>query len=550
MGLADLFRSLKAAGSRTEKGVSVDLEEALPAEEPASLTDAHINGDRQLEQVEQLLKSGKFDHVLYCNQLDTPLGPEEAVLHYLEHGERAGLKASFDFDAAYYLARNEDLVHVDNLFLHYVNHGHHEGRKAHPFPGVVEGLRKLDPKRETVVLVLHETSRSGAPILGWNICTHLRRDLSYNVVVISLRGGGDLENLFRGDASFFVAPNSTELMQADQIEWMSAIIAQVAQPKYAIVNCAEAHSFGTSLKSMGVPVVALIHEFATYFSPANDFERFYSDVDAVVFSADLVRKSSAEKFPILKTRERVLIIPQGVSLVPPDGHASRLVAPGLSSAGELLRWRSVPADFNVIGIGAVGWRKGVDLFVGVAAILKAQYPNVRAQFAWVGGRLPNYEEIAGYLAEQIKRANVADTVVFLPETADLRGFYENANAFLLSSRLDPLPNVAIDAMTLGIPVVCFDEASGIAELLKTQNDLNFLVVPYLDVSSAAGVLAKLALNRELLESTKTATMKIARERFDMRSYVAKLDCLGSHAAVANKGNGELAEGITKPTRQS
>ncbi len=168
----------------------------------------------------------------------------------------------------------------------------------------------------------------------------------------------------------------------------------------------------------------------------------------------------------------------------------------------------------------------------------------------MGGRLPNYEEIAGYLREQIKRANVADTVVFLPETADLHSFYESANAFLLSSRLDPLPNVAIDAMTLGIPVVCFDAASGIAELLKAQNDLNFLVVPYLDVSSAAGVLAQLASDRALLESTKTSTMKLARERFDMRSYVAKLDCLGSDAALTKKGNGELVEGITKPARQS
>ncbi len=58
-----------------------------------------------------------------------------------------------------------------------------------------------------------------------------------------------------------------------------------------------------------------------------------------------------------------------------------------------------------------------------------------------------------------------DTVSIVDAIPDLEPIYRLADLFLLSSRLDPLPNVAIDAALRGIPVVCFEGATGIADLL-------------------------------------------------------------------------------------
>ena len=40
----------------------------------------------------------------------------------------------------------------------------------------------------------------------------------------------------------------------------------------------------------------------------------------------------------------------------------------------------------------------------------------------------------------------------------------------MTSRLDPLPNVGIDAMNESTPVHCFDNACGIADILKKIKD--------------------------------------------------------------------------------
>ena len=57
-----------------------------------------------------------------------------------------------------------------------------------PFPGSVVHCESLiNPRRETVMVLLHEASRSGAPILGWNIINELKID--HNVVAVVLKTG-------------------------------------------------------------------------------------------------------------------------------------------------------------------------------------------------------------------------------------------------------------------------------------------------------------------------------------------------------------------------
>ena len=54
--------------------------------------------------------------------------------------------------------------------------------------------------------------------------------------------------------------------------------------------------------------------------------------------------------------------------------------------------------------------------------------------------------------------------------------------FYLASRLDPLPNVTIDAAMRGLPVICFEGASGMAEILKGNPTASNTVVPHLDAT--------------------------------------------------------------------
>jgi glycosyltransferase involved in cell wall biosynthesis len=115
-------------------------------------------------------------------------------------------------------------------------------------------------------------------------------------------------------------------------------------------------------------------------------------------------------------------------------------------------------------------------------------------FVWLGdGYLPDSDvAYSVYLRDQINRSDLRDTVEILDAVADPEPIYSSADLFLLSSRLDPLPNVAIEAAMRALPVVCFDGASGIAELLAQNQATRDLVVPYLDCDAAARLVNQLA----------------------------------------------------------
>ena len=135
-----------------------------------------------------------------------------------------------------------------------------------------------------------------------------------------------------------------------------------------------------------------------------------------------------------------------------------------------------------------------------------------------------------YLKEQVARSSLEDCVHIVDEVTDLDPFYALADIFFLSSRLDPLPNVAIDAAHCGIPIVCFRGASGISDLMLPEPKLASGVVDYLDIDGAAQAIGHLLLDQAARSCTAAATSRFGQERFDMDKYVANLDRIGMRAA--------------------
>ena len=101
----------------------------------------------------------------------------------------------------------------------------------------------------------------------------------------------------------------------------------------------------------------------------------------------------------------------------------------------------------------------------------------------------------------------------------------------MTSRLDPLPNVAIDALSEGTPVHCFDKASGIAYLLSDNIDLkNYLIAPYMDTHRMSLQVCELLENSNIYQKTSTLCKKEADATFNMDNYIERLKNLGNKAA--------------------
>jgi len=426
------------------------------------------------------------------------------------------------FDPDFYLKLYPDvreLFHGDP-YEHFIAYGKAEGRLGYPPPFVHNGdFEKLNPLRENVLVVSHDASTTGAPVLSLNIVLELKA--KYNVIVLILKGGSLSDDL-QAAADIVVGPFGSQSrivvpLQIDRLLSRCKI-------RFAIVNSIEARAVLPELARHYVPSVALIHEFASYTRPRNAIEDAIFWASETVFSADIVRDNAIAAFPELSLH-LPSVIPQGRcthALTSPDETSSKNEETRIQN---IFRPKGWPADTPVVlGVGSVHIRKGVDLFVACAARV-AQ--TKRCRFIWIGtGYEPDQDlGFSVYLEDQIARAGLSDCFAFMSETSRIDFAYEKADVLVVSSRLDPLPNVSIDAVSRGLPIVCFDKATGIADILRKNGLAQECVAPFLDVERLAMRVLAFLENPDLRGSVMTRLKDIAQKTFNMVSYVEQIEKL-------------------------
>lgn len=448
------------------------------------------------------------------------------------------------FDEDFYLKTYPD-VRASGLdaYHHYVHHGQAEGRLGCPPKLVLEpGVRPIDESRKAVLIVSHDASRTGAPILSLNIARELQK--RFNVVVLLL-GGGGLASEFRWAASWVVmaAGARSSNTEADRT---IAELCSLHVFQFAIVNTIESRIVLKPLTRSSVPTVGLIHEFAAYTRPRGAFPFAAGWSTKIVFSTRITRDNALSEYPEF-VGQPWPILPQGRCDPLP------IEIDPVIKAGEAAKIRRIlrpDADAErtqivVIGAGSVQYRKGVDLFLECAAHVIQSPIGRNCQFVWVGhGYDPEHDiGYSVYLAEQIRRAGLERHVTFMPETPQIDDVYGLADMLLLSSRLDPLPNVAIDAMFHGLPVVCFAEASGIADALVDSGLADECVAPYQDAAAMARLVLSLAESPERRGQIGKRLQRAAQEKFNMGAYVSELEALAEQARHQMADEIESAETI-------
>jgi len=486
--------------------------------------------------------SGLFDAQGYAARLKAP--DIDAVMHYVLVGEQMGITPSSSFDPVYYSERYPDIVRARQSPLgHYLLYGRSEGRRPVSVAAQLTfHSSSQDGGRETVLIVAHQASRTGASILAYNLAKRLRS--RYNVVALLL-AGGELVAHFRDCCSTVIGPLSYDDWHPVEAAYLVKRMLAEYRISYALVNSIDSRIVLHPLASQLVPSVALVHEFPSHLRTRGEMGRALEGIPHIVFSAEVVAKEARRDWPGLENR-KIHVLPQGPSDLPPGGNIE-----ALHRQEESLRRTMRPPGFEeglvVLGCGTVYTRKGVDLFLSCASAVAALNPRRPVRFVWIGRTLPA-ETDGGYsksLSEQIERSGAQDFVAIVDEVSDLEPAYASSDIFFLSSRLDPLPNVAIDSALRGKPVICFEDSGGIGEVLKADPATRMSVVPYLDVQAAARLIAGLANDDVARNELGAATRNLARKAFDMERYVNELDQLGIDSARIMRQRAEDFETICK-----
>jgi glycosyltransferase involved in cell wall biosynthesis len=384
----------------------------------------------------------------------------------------------------------------------------------------------LDEKKPTILVVSHDATRSGAPVLALNLIAAFSE--RYNVVCLAL-GGGELTENFRAAVVSLYQVDRNQLSD-EELDSVVNKIASQYKLAFAIANSVESRRSLRALKALAIPTVSLIHEFSSNTRPRAAIRDVLILSTKTVFSTKLTLQNAIADF-WLYPGASIRIAPQGKCVIPPGA------GDALRSSDERewllanLRPLGSDGDFLVLGVGNIELRKGVDLFIRCAAVVAKQQLKRRFRFIWIGGGFDPDRELAYsvYLSDQIQRAGLESEVTILRATSQLEVAYEVADLLLLPSRLDPLPNVAIDALTRGLPVVCFAHTTGIADFLIDIGLKEYCVAEYLDTNDLARKVLALAAKPELRTEVAERSRSGAMHEFDMKTYVSRLEGIAIEA---------------------
>ncbi len=388
----------------------------------------------------------------------------------------------------------------------------------------VDAMASARPRQKkfesTVMVVSHDATRTGAPILALNLVKELSK--RHNVVSVIL-GGGALADEFATQSVELLELNRLN-MQQEKITRKIAELCTRYEVSAGFVNSVESRSALPALKSAGVPSVALLHEFAAYTRPLSAFPDVFTYADQVVFSTDITLEN-AQTQTGYELPVNVHVLPQGkcetrVAGTTPDETE-------LAWLDRVLRPNGSNDDtFVVIGAGAIELRKGVDLFIEVANRIISGSGGGRFRFVWFGhGYDPIRDAYCSALADQIERAGIQAHLKIVRSTTEIEHVYRTADLMLLSSRLDPLPNVAIDMLMAGKPLVCFERTTGIAALLDSAGLKDACVASFLDTTEMAEKIRALAEDPALLAQVVEKSRTLAEETFDFAAYARRLETL-------------------------
>lgn len=438
--------------------------------------------------------------------------------------------STVDFDPEFYISQYPDIAAAGiDPYRHFVFYGRREGRVGEsPRLESADQILALDPRKETIIVVSHEASRTGAPVLSLNLVMAFKQ--KYNVITMLL-GGGELEDEFAVEGTVVIkSPGLRHSL--DHARLLIDKISALKAIRFAIINSIESRVVLKALASNFIPTVTLIHEFPAYIRPKSAFVEAMFWSTSTVFSSSVIHQSALREFPHL-SESPVHILPQGRCDITFAGKARKSddeVEQALRDHFKLLKKGGKQI---ILGAGMIQLRKGVDLFIDCATKMLENGGLDDLHFVWIGkGYDPEGDiEYSAYLRDQVLRAGLENHVTFMPETTAINVAYMEAAAVLITSRLDPLPNVAIDAMCLGVPVLCFDKTTGVVDFLANSGLADLCVARYLDVTDLAAKVRYLLMDESAMERVSSAVRRESASVFSMPLYIEALDAIAQASVV-------------------
>ena len=311
-----------------------------------------------------------------------------------------------------------------------------------------------------VLLVLHEISRTGAPVLARDIV----RALGDQIVLRSIAWyGGTLEEDFRGLGPltvlttyprFLPRPHQTQgAILAGQAVGRARMPVEGWQVRRWRPDVVYAHSVWSLvivawLGLAGRPVLLHVDELSVVLA---EFESLYPG---------LLRRVPSRYIAVSDAVSEAL---QREHHVPASSIS--VIRPCVAIPGETrVRERKLGEPLVVGGIGKPSWTKGGVLWLLAAREVIDRLGEGSVRFRWIGVG----ENLEGrQFRAMADKLGLASSVEFVPETATPLAALAALDVLAVTSWEESASLVVLEAMGLALPVVAFRGVGGPAEVLTT-----------------------------------------------------------------------------------
>ncbi len=337
-----------------------------------------------------------------------------------------------------------------------------------------------------ILFIGHDANRAGAQLLllWWQKLLLNEQNIEFETI---LKHDGSLKKDYESLGKVYLWPSNQPLPQKSRLKRALEIIlpkdldnelVEVLKFKkfdFIISNTLTNGDILPKIAQLKVPIISYVHELAMHlemYTQKTDLQQALQLSSHFFVCAKVAAQSLVQNHQIEVSKTTWIPTPARPKENPQKPKEEVLT--------ELSFYKNQP----VIGcIGSVNLRKGIDFFVYLAETL----PHYN--FVWVGGNRIDFMEI-------INLNSFPNNLRFVPNTNDVWSYLTLFDLYVQTARVEVFPLSVMEAFSVKIPVICFEEAGGTKEIVG--EDAGF-VIPQLNINLMVEKIEFLLTNNSLKE---------------------------------------------------
>lgn len=234
---------------------------------------------------------------------------------------------------------------------------------------------------------------------------------------------------------------------------------------------------------LGIPVVVSVRSAASVEYPG--IHKYLADILFKLSSGIVLQTEDAKKYFTKSLQRKAVILQNPLN--------QDFMLPEYKDKREPV----------IVSVGRLDTNKNPQMLIKAFSKIADKFPEEMLEFYGDGDL---YDE----LKQLVKRLNLQNRVIFKGRQADIALKIQRAHIFVLTSRVEGMPNALIEAMFLGLVPVSTDFAGGGVHRL-IENGVNGFIVPVEDDQALAECLIKILGNSDLEKKLRNNTYRIRQE---------------------------------------